>query len=184
MAPINHLTGFPRCAAGPYGVVSMIHYQLRCEGGHAFEGWFRSSQAFEAQSRAALVECPACGTTTVGLGLMTPAIARGAKAPARPTQEAPTEAAAPAKTADVAVAGAPGPSMPAEMRAALQRMRADVERNCDHVGPRFAEEARAIHRGESPERAIYGETTPDQAEALADEGIEVARIPWLPRADG
>lgn len=74
--------------------------------------------------------------------------------------------------------------MPAEMRAALQRIRAEVERNCDHVGPRFAEEARAIHRGEAPVRGIYGETTPDQAEALADEGITVARVPWLPRADG
>lgn len=78
----------------------------------------------------------------------------------------------------------PGAPMPAMLRAALQRMRAEVERNCDHVGLRFAEEARAMHRGEAPERAIYGDTTPDQAEALADEGIEVARIPWLPRADG
>ena len=51
------------------------------------------------------------------------------------------------------------------------------------MGGNFAEEARRIHRGESERGGIYGETTPDQAEALAEEGIQVARIPWLPKAD-
>jgi len=77
-----------------------------------------------------------------------------------------------------------GAMMPDQIRGMLQRLRAEVERNCIDVGPGFAEEARRIHRGESEKRAIYGETSPAQAEALADEGIEVARIPWVPRADG
>ena len=50
--------------------------------------------------------------------------------------------------------------------------------------PAFAQEARKIHSGESDKRGIYGETTPEEAEALKDEGIEVARLPWVPRADG
>jgi hypothetical protein len=74
--------------------------------------------------------------------------------------------------------------LPDHMRAMLQRLRAEVEKNCDYVGEQFADEARRIHRGESDVRGIYGETTPEQAEALADEGIEVNRIPWVPRADG
>jgi hypothetical protein len=74
--------------------------------------------------------------------------------------------------------------LPDEVRAVLQRLRAEVEQRCDYVGPRFADEARAMHHGEQPRRSIYGETTPDEAETLADEGIEVARIPWVPRADG
>jgi hypothetical protein len=74
--------------------------------------------------------------------------------------------------------------MPAHVRAMLQRMRAEVEKHCDYVGPQFADEARKIHRGESDKRGIYGETTPEQVEALAEEGIEVSRIPWVPRADG
>ena len=74
--------------------------------------------------------------------------------------------------------------MPAHMRAMLQRMRSEVEKHCDYVGPQFAEEARKIHRGESDKRGIYGEASPEQAEALADEGIEVSRIPWVPPADG
>jgi hypothetical protein len=70
------------------------------------------------------------------------------------------------------------------MLAALQKLRAEVEKNCEHVGPSFADEARRIHNGESERRPIYGEATADQAEALTDEGIMVARIPWVPRADG
>lgn len=74
--------------------------------------------------------------------------------------------------------------MPDQLRGMLQKLRAEVERNCEDVGTRFADEARAIHRGDTKPRAIYGETTPDQAEALADEGVAVSRIPWVPRADG
>jgi hypothetical protein len=74
--------------------------------------------------------------------------------------------------------------MPAHLRAMLQRMRAEVEKHCDYVGPDFAEEARKMHRGESDKRGIYGETTPSEAESLAEEGIEVARMPWVPRAEG
>ena len=153
----------------------MIHYQLRCGGGHGFESWFRSSEAFGTQSRAGLIECPECGSRDVDRALMAPAIARGGKG-------APEVVAAPVAVPEAAPATAV--AMPDAMRAALQRIRAEVERNCDHVGPGFAAEARAIHRGEAPARGIYGDATPDQAEALAEEGIDVARIPWLPRADG
>lgn len=157
----------------------MIHYQLRCSADHAFDGWFRDSAAFDAQAERGLVECPACGDTRVNRALMAPRIARS-----RPVLDGKT--AAPA-VAPVPSAEKPVPDkdavLPDKVRAALQRLRAEVERNCDYVGPDFAEEARRIHRGEADSRGIYGESTPEQAEALADEGIEVARIPWLPRAD-
>ncbi len=76
------------------------------------------------------------------------------------------------------------PAVPDQVRAVLQRIRAEVEQKCDYVGPRFAEEARAIHEGAVPVRPIYGEATEEQAESLAEDGINVARIPWVPRADG
>ena len=66
----------------------------------------------------------------------------------------------------------------------LQKLRAEVEQNCDYVGDEFAAEARRIHNGEADARGIYGETTPEEAEALAEDGIEVSRVPWVPRADG
>jgi hypothetical protein len=155
----------------------MIHYDLHCSQDHAFDGWFKDSAAFERLAKRGLLECPHCGDAKVERALMRPAVARRDAAPVPvpvPAPQPPPEPAA-------AVTGGP---MPAQVRAMLQRMRAEVEKNCDYVGPQFAEEARKIHRGESDKRSIYGETSPEQAEALADEGIEVSRIPWVPRADG
>lgn len=154
----------------------MIHYQLRCSEGHEFDGWFKDSAAFEAQAQRRLVECPECGGTSVERALMAPAVPKKAnRLPA--LAPAPQPPAAPPQKA------ASGP-IPAQVVALLQRMRAEVEKNCDYVGDQFADEARKIHRGESERRGIYGESTPEQAEALADEGIDVSRIPWVPRADG
>ncbi len=73
--------------------------------------------------------------------------------------------------------------IPDQVRAVLQRLRGEVERRCEYVGDRFAVEARRIHEGESTRRGIYGEATPEQAERLAEDGIDVTQIPWLPRAD-
>lgn len=153
----------------------MIHYDLRCGQDHSFDGWFKDSVAFDRLAKRGMVECPHCGDTQVERALMRPALAKKAEALPAP---APAPQQPPATSA--AVAGGP---MPAQMRAMLQRMRAEVEKHCDYVGAEFAEEARKIHRGESDKRGIYGETSPEQAEALAEEGIEFARIPWVPPAD-
>lgn len=151
----------------------MIHYQLRCSADHTFDGWFRDSAAFDSQAQHGLISCPACGDTTVNRALMAPRIAKGGAVV--DASGAPDPNPAPDKT---------GVAIPDHVRAMLQKLRAEVERNCDYVGPGFADEARRMHRGESDKRGIYGESTPEQAEALADEGIEIARIPWVPRADG
>ena len=156
----------------------MIHYDLRCGEGHTFDGWYKDSAAFDRLAKRHLLECPHCGDTKVERALMRPAVGKGQTLPVPlPQALPPTQATA----AQEAVAAGP---MPAQMRAMLQKMRAEVEKNCDYVGPQFAEEARKMHRGESDKRGIYGETSPEQAEALADEGIEFNRIPWVPRADG
>ena len=155
----------------------MIHYDLRCSEDHAFDGWFKDSAAFERLAKRGLVECPHCGDAKVERALMRPAVAKR-EAPPAPVPAPPQPQSQPQAAA---VAGGP---MPAHMRAMLQRMRAEVEKHCDYVGPQFADEARKMHRGESDKRGIYGETSPEQAEALAEEGIEVSRIPWVPRADG
>lgn len=157
----------------------MIHYQLRCGQDHEFDGWFKDSSTFDKQAKRGLVECPTCGDTKVTRALMAPAVSTREAAPVvvePPPSNAPVAPPAPPVSA--------GGRIPAQVVALLQRMRAEVERNCDYVGGEFAEEARKIHRGESEKRGIYGETTPGEAEALAEEGIEVASIPWVPRSDG
>lgn len=160
----------------------MIHYQLRCDAGHAFDGWFRDSASFDRQAGAGLVDCPDCGSAKVARALMAPAIPKKGRVKpvlAAAPPEAPTVAPSIAPTAVAAT----GP-MPARVVALLQRMRAEVETNCDYVGTQFAAEARRMDRGESDSRGIYGEATEDEAEALRDEGIEIGQIPWVPRADG
>ena len=157
----------------------MIHYSLQCTKAHEFDGWFPSSAGFDSQVARHLVACPVCGDVAITRALMAPAVSRKANtAIARTTPQPDTT---PAATQQVAVAGA---AMPAQLRAALQRLRAEVEQKCEYVGPAFADEARRIHEGESEVRGIYGEATPEEAEALAEDGIGVARLPWVPRADG
>ncbi|MBN8891154.1 MAG: hypothetical protein BGP12_03700 [Rhodospirillales bacterium 70-18] len=158
----------------------MIHYQLQCSRDHGFDGWFKDSAAFEAQARRGLLECPVCGDIKVDRALMAPAVPKKGR-PFRAPEAAP--AAAPAEPPAQPVAVAPE-RLPDHVRALLQRMRAEVEKHCDYVGDNFADEARRIHTGESEARGIYGEATPDEAEALAEDGIEIASIPWVPRADG
>jgi hypothetical protein len=156
----------------------MIHYQLRCSHAHAFDGWFKDSASFEKQAKRGLIECPECGGTDVERALMAPALAKRDSLPVR--AEAPPPAETPTAVPEKIAAG----RLPAQMLAALQRIRAEVEKNCDYVGPSFADQARAMHRGEVEPKGIYGETTDEQAESLAEEGISVAKIPWVPRADG
>ena len=62
----------------------------------------------------------------------------------------------------------------------LRAFRQHLEANAENVGAEFADEARKIHSGEKDERAIYGVTSPDEARALGEEGIEVLPVPVLP----
>ena len=166
----------------------MIHYNLRCTAmaePHEFDGWFKDSDAFDKLSKAGLVECPACGGTKVERALMAPAIPRKG----RPARNAIIEAAPPAPPPQPPAMpeGSPVPAaagpMPAQLRALLTRIRAEVEKNCDYVGKDFADEARKIHNGEAEARGIFGETTDAEAEALKEDGIEFARLPWVPPSD-
>ncbi len=162
----------------------MIRFSLRCDNAHEFESWFKDSAAYERMSAAGLVDCPACGDTRVSKALMAPAIrkTRGMKGRAA----APPEPAAPppAPEADPQTPRLAAGPMPAQVVALLQRMRQEIEKSCDYLGKDFAKEARRIHEGEAEPRGIYGEATEAETEALREDGIEVARLPWVPPADG
>ncbi|MBU6418324.1 MAG: DUF1178 family protein [Proteobacteria bacterium] len=150
----------------------MIHYQLRCDAGHEFDGWFKNSSGFETQAASGFLTCPSCGSVEVSRALMAPAIPRKGAAPIIP---GPPQTLSTPQTA--------GGALPDAVRAALQNLREEVEKNCDYVGADFAEEARRIHYGEAVPRGIYGESSDDDAELLAEDGIAFARIPWVPRND-
>jgi hypothetical protein len=160
----------------------MIHYQLQCSQTHGFDGWFKDSASFEKQAKRGLLECPICGDAKVDRALMTPSVPKKGRSKAVAPVPAPIPAPAQAE-APTQMTVAPE-RMPDHVRAMLMRLRAEVEKNCDYVGSEFAAEARRIHRGDTDPRGIYGEATPDEAEALAEEGIDISNIPWVPRADG
>ncbi|TAJ40164.1 MAG: DUF1178 family protein [Reyranella sp.] len=162
----------------------MILYRLRCAKGHEFDSWFKDGKTYERQEKRSLIGCPACGSAKVVRAPMAPRIGKGGQGRGERV-EAPVEA--PTQTAP---APAPDPQMaalaqaiPKEMRETLLKLREQVEKNLEPVGEKFAEEARKIHYGESDKRGIYGQTTDEEAEALADEGIEFGRLPWIPRGN-
>jgi len=153
----------------------MILFALRCAEGHQFEAWFRDNATYDRQSGRGLIACPDCGSNQVEKAPMAPRLGRSHKSEASRAPEA--------SEVQPATAPADAPPTPAQLRYALQVLRRHVERNCENVGPKFAEEARRIHKGEAETRGIYGEATPADTEKLLEEGIEVATIPWVPSSD-
>ena len=143
----------------------MIRYDLICDKEHPFDGWFRDSEAYDAQAAAGQVICPVCGSTTVAKQLMTPGI------PAKSNQRAEQRVPVFAGQKDEKVAG---------LIEAVRKLRRQVEENADYVGDRFAEEARRIHYNEVEQRGIYGEASLEEAKALLEEGVEVHPLPPLP----
>jgi hypothetical protein len=154
----------------------MILFELRCDQNHHFEGWFRDGKGYEAQTKAGKLVCPVCGSRRIEKAMMAPRIGKGARAKSGKAEATNLPVPAPAPVA---------PPQQAEMKAVqmLRDLRKQIEANCDYVGPEFAEEARKIHYGETEARGIYGETSAEEAEALDEEGIEFARVPWVPRQD-
>lgn len=146
--------------ARSYG--QMIKYSLKCDRDHAFESWFASAEAYDTLAKAGQLTCAVCGSAEVSKAIMAPRV-RTEKA------AQPSEAPVPEP-----------PRTPAEAEAMLRAYRAHVEKHSDYVGNDFAREARAIHEGEAPERAIYGEAKPKDAKALIEDGIPVAPLPVLP----
>ena len=139
---------------------------LQCARMHVFEGWFTSEDDFLSQLAQMLIRCPVCGSDVLSKRLSAPRLNLGNA----------REAAAEMETTvtDTAIPHAPLASDPinALQRQWLMACRQIVAQTVD-VGAGFANEARKIHYGESPERAIRGQATPQETHALIDEGIAV-----------
>lgn len=150
----------------------MIRYALKCPEGHGFESWFASSAAYERLRQAGHVTCPVCGSAAVEKALMAPQLApeRAGAAPGLPVPAGAAPETPPAPDAT--------PKAPDPRAEAIARLRAEVEKNSEYVGGRFAQEARRIHTGDAPERTIHGEARPDEARALIEEGVPIAPLPF------
>ncbi len=133
----------------------MIQYALKCDAGHGFDSWFQSADAYDKLQASGHVACAVCGSTQVEKALMTPRVNAAPTAPLRAEPATPPEKA-------------------------LAELKAHVERNADYVGKDFSVEARAMHDGEAPGRAIWGEAKPEEAKALIEDGVPVAPLPFRP----
>ena len=166
----------------------MIRYALNCDQGHAFESWFANSAAYDKQAKRGLVTCPTCGSAKVEKAIMAPRLAanlgQGTAEPAPSTPSSPNPMPPPQP--------APMPAIPPqtpvammsaaerELRHKLKELRDHITKNAHYVGPRFPEEARKIHYGETEHRSIYGEASPEEAKQMHEEGIEFHPLPILP----
>ena len=127
----------------------MIVFDLLCQdSGDVFEAWFRSNADYEHQSAKGLVECPLCGSADVAKAPMAPAVPRK------------------------------GGTELSTVMSDLAKAQAEVLKRSEWVGDQFAAEARAIHVGEAAERAIHGRASGEQVQALSDEGVPIAALPF------
>ena len=142
----------------------MVIYNLLCKKKHSFEGWFPSFEDFQKQADKKLISCPTCGTTKVEK--MPHACAVHVKKEQPPAPPAKMNTPAPA-----------APPTAAEFKEMLIRVHHYVTENFEDVGPRFAEEAKQIHKGEAAERPIHGTATLGEVKELAEEGVPCMPLP-------
>ena len=178
----------------------MIKYQLICDLAHEFEGWFHTGAAFDAQNEAGLITCPVCDSVKVRSALMTPNLASpkrrrdemgrlpeagtahqlGAITPFSQAASGQTEFAQTASANVAASKAAPSQAALGEAIAQLRQLQRKIKSECRDVGTDFTTEVRKMHYGDSEPENIYGHSSAEERESLADEGINVMTLPWLP----
>ena len=134
----------------------MIKYNLKCDDGHQFDSWFANSDTFDTLSTSGHLTCAICGSTDVTRSLSTPSVS-------------------------VSKGKSPDVPSPEQVEQALTKMREDVEKNSTDVGKNFATEARSMHLGDTPEKAIHGVANADEAKSLIEDGVPVVPLPFIPK---
>jgi hypothetical protein len=173
----------------------MLVVDLHCAQDHRFEGWFASADDLASQKARGLLTCPVCGDHEVVRLPSAPHLnVSSLKADKLPTPRATPRPAVPAPSLPRPDSAAHGEAVtsadvgPQEALQALQAMYLQavkhVVAHTEDVGDRFADEARSIHHGDAPERAIRGQASPEEKEALREEGIDVLSLPIPEGLDG
>ncbi|MEY4599566.1 MAG: hypothetical protein RLZZ445_2363 [Pseudomonadota bacterium] len=148
----------------------MIVFDLGCDNDHRFEGWFSSSTDFERQQKESQLSCPLCGSPNINRLLTAARLNTGhAAQPERESPDAPAANAAQYANFDAA---------------RMLKLISHIVESTEDVGRAFPEEARKIHYKEAPERQIRGTASPQEVDALRDEGIDVIPLPVPPHLGG
>ena len=148
-------------------------FDLQCDHGHLFEGWFGSHEDYDSQEARGLVTCPVCQSGSVVKRLSAPHLNVGHFSDA---QAMPASSASDAGSREL-VTATPESGQLVQLQAAILQQMREFIRKTENVGDRFADEARRIHEGSADERPIRGVATHEEREARAEEGIAVVALP-------
>ncbi len=136
----------------------MIKYHLICKNNHEFESWFSDSEEFEKLKTKGMLECIFCSSKKINKSIMAPMIS-GSKNKAEELNNINENLKS--------------------QKEQLVKLRKYIETNFKFVGSNFSKKVRDIYYDKSSEKTIYGTTTPEEREDLAEEGIDLLSIPWV-----
>lgn len=138
----------------------MIVFDLECDCGYRFEGWFQDRQDFDNQQTASFLICPECGGRDIRKIL------------------SPIRAQSSGSALDKGLQLKDGKSeLLGDAAEALETLQEFVEKNFEDVGTELATESLKIHYGVSEPRNIRGVTTELEEKKLKEEGISLLKIP-------
>ena len=135
----------------------MIKYNLKCENDHEFESWFSNSNEFDKLNKKNLLECIFCSSNKIKKSIMAPMIS-GSKLKDECDELFDKDTF--------------------KQRNNLLKLREHIEKNFEFVGDKFSEKVREVYYDKKTKKSIYGTTTPEEREELAEEGIDLLSIPW------
>ena len=136
----------------------MIKYNLKCQNDHEFESWFSNSKEFDKLNKKSLLECIYCSSKKINKSIMAPTILNlkeNNKQIEMINRDFKDE------------------------KNKLLNLRKYIEKNFDYVGKNFSKKVREVYYDKKNKKAIYGTTTPNEREELAEEGIDLLSIPWV-----
>ena len=135
----------------------MIKYNLKCKNNHEFESWFSSSSEFDKLKKKNLLECIYCNSKNISKSIMAPSISvvKGKRVEIKNVNKLKHE------------------------KNKLIKIRQFIEKNFEYVGKDFSKKVREIYYDKASKKTIYGTTTPEEREGLAEEGIDLLSVPWV-----
>ena len=136
----------------------MIKYNLKCSNGHEFKSWFADSNEFDKLNKKKLLECIYCSSKKIQKSIMAPMIS-GRKL----------------KEDNINLLNEKLSSKKNE----LLQIRKYIEKNFEFVGDKFSQKVREVYYDKKNRKMIYGTTTPEERDELAEEGINLLSIPWV-----
>ena len=136
----------------------MIKYNLKCHQGHEFESWFSNSGEFEKLNNRKLLECIFCSSKKITKSIMSPMISSSKN-----------------KDHQFEILDKDFK----DRKDKFIKLRKYIEKNFEYVGKDFSKKVREVYYDKKSNKAIYGTTTFEEREELAEEGIDLLSIPWI-----